>query len=151
MNPRVAFSLFLFAAFLNAQTGDDAPPQPTAGQTMKPLARGTDYAAASMMPQATMAAERVLRAGGNAFDAIVAGQAVLGVVQPNLNGVGSDAVLLIYDAKQKKVFSLNAEGTAPKLATIDWYKANQGAKIPVNDSLLSGTVPGAVDAWYILL
>ncbi len=120
-------------------------------QTMKSLARGAEYAAASMTPQATMTAERVLRSGGNAFDAIVAGQAVLGVTQPSSNGVGSDAVLLIYDAKQKKVFSLNAEGTAPKLATIEWYKANRNGKIPVNDTLLSGTVPGVVDAWYILL
>ena len=120
-------------------------------QTMKQLARGTEYAAASMMPQATLTAEHVLHTGGNAFDAIVAGQAVLGVVQPNMNGVGSDATLLIYDAKQRKVFSLNAEGTAPKLATIEWYKANQGGKIPVDDSLLAGTVPGVVDAWYILL
>jgi len=146
-----ALSIFLFVAGLNAQTGDDAAPQPSAGQTMKALARGTDYAAASMMPQATLAAERVMRAGGNAFDAVVAGQAVLGVVQPSTSGVGSDAVLLIYDAKEKRVFSLNAEGTAPKLATIEWYQAHQGGKIPVNDSLLSGTVPGVVDAWYILL
>jgi gamma-glutamyltranspeptidase/glutathione hydrolase len=151
MSRRLIFSLLLSAAILGAQGGDDAPPPSAAGQTMKPLVRGTQYAAASMMPQATLAAEHVMRAGGNAFDAIVAGQAVLGVVQPNLNGVGSDAVLLIYDAKQKKVFSLNAEGTAPKLATIEWYKANQGGKIPVNDTLLSGTVPGVVDAWYILL
>jgi gamma-glutamyltranspeptidase/glutathione hydrolase len=120
-------------------------------QTMKQLARGTEYAAASMMPQATLTAEHVLRSGGNAFDAIVAGQAVLGVVQPSMNGLGSDAVLLIYDAKQEKVVSLNAEGTAPKLATIEWYKQHQGGKIPGNDSLLSGTVPGVVDAWYILL
>ena len=56
-----------------------------------------------MAPQATLTAEHVLRAGGNAFDAIVAGQAVLGVVQPNLNGIGSDATLLIYDARNKKV------------------------------------------------
>ena len=118
---------------------------------MKTLARGADFAAASMMPQATLAAERVLRAGGNAFDAIVAGQAVLGVVQPASNGIGSDAVLLVYDAKAKKVFSINAEGTAPKLATIEWYKAHNGGKLPVDDSLLSGTVPGVVDAWYILL
>src|SRR5450432_3477588 len=151
MNRRAAFSLVLFAAVLSAQTDDDAPPPSSIAQTMKPLARGTDYAAASMMPQATLAAEHAMRAGGNAFDAIVAGQAVLGVVQPNLSGLGSDAVLLIYDAKQKKVFSLNAEGTAPNLASIEWYNANQGGKIPVNDGLLSGTVPGAVDAWYILL
>ena len=99
-------------------------------------------AATSMMPQATLAAEHVLRSGGNAFDAIVAGQAVLGVVQPNMNGMGSDAVLLVYDAKTQKVWSINAEGTAPKLATIDWYKKNKDGKIPTNDTLLSGTVPG---------
>ena len=107
------------------------------GQTMKQLARGTLFAAASMSPQATLAAEHMLRDGGNAFDAIVAGQAVLGLMQPSLNGMGSDAVLLIYDAKAQKVWSLNAEGTAPKLATIEWYKTHQGGKIPVNDSLLS--------------
>jgi len=139
-----------FALSLAAMTSLSAPAQP-ASQTMKQLARGTEYAAAAMMPQATLTAEHILRSGGNAFDAIVAGQAVLGVVQPNMNGVGSDATLLIYDAKQRKVFSLNAEGTAPKLATIEWYKANQGGKIPVDDSLLAGTVPGVVDAWYILL
>src|SRR6266568_1025149 len=108
MGGKTAFTLVLFAAGLNAQDGADRAPQAPGVQTMKQLARGTDYAAASMMPQATMAAERVMRAGGNAFDAIVAGQAVLGIVQPTANGVGSDAVLLIYDAKQKKVFSLNA-------------------------------------------
>ncbi len=146
-------ALLVAAASVSAQTGTaepEAAPRP-ANQTMKTLARGTEYAVASMMPQATMTAERVLRSGGNAFDAIVAGQAVLGVAQPSANGIGSDAVLLIYDANQKKVLSLNAEGTAPKLATIDWYKNHKDGKIPVNDSLLSATVPGVVDAWYILL
>jgi gamma-glutamyltranspeptidase/glutathione hydrolase len=133
-----------------ADAADGEPPRAPA-QTMKQLVRGTEYAASSMAPLPTLTAEHVMRSGGNAFDAMVAGQAVLGLVQPHLNGVGSDATLLIYDARAKKVFSLNAEGTAPKLATIDWYKKNQGGKIPVNDSLLSGTVPGAVDAWYILL
>jgi len=138
---KIALALSLVAvASLAAQT-----------QTMKQLARGTEYAVASMAPRATLTAEHVLQSGGNAFDAIVAGQAVLGIALPNLNGIGGDATLLIYDAKQKKVLSLNAEGTAPKLATIEWYKANQGGKIPVDDSLLAGTVPGVVDAWYILL
>jgi gamma-glutamyltranspeptidase/glutathione hydrolase len=104
-----------------------------------------------MKAEATRAAERILETGGNAFDAIVAGQAVLGVVDAAMNGIGSDAVLLIYDAKAKKVVSLNAEGTAPKLATIEWYKKNNGGKLPQSDGLLAGTVPGMVDAWYILL
>src|SRR5580658_7716073 len=121
------------------------------GQTMKQLVRGADFAAASMAPLPTLTAERILQAGGNAFDAIVAGQAVLGLVQPSLNGLGSDATLLIYSAKDNKVYSLNAEGTAPKLATIEWYKTHQGGKIPVNDTLLSATVPGVMDAWYIML
>lgn len=104
-----------------------------------------------MSPQASMAAERILHSAGNAFDAIVAGQAALALVDAASNGIGSDAVLLVYDARQKKVWSLNAEGTASKLATIDWYKKHQNRKIPVDDTLVSATVPGVVDAWYILL
>ena len=45
----------------------------------------------------------------------------------------------------------NAEGTAPRLATIDWYKKNLNNTLPQSDTLLSGTVPGVVDAWYLLL
>jgi len=120
-------------------------------QTMRPVIRGTQYAVTSMASQATMAAERILRSGGNAFDAIVAGQAVLALVDAASNGIGSDAVLLLYSARDRKVWSLNAEGTAPKLATIDWYRKHQNGKIPVDDTLLSATVPGVVDAWTILL
>jgi len=128
----------------------DEEERPTS-RTMRPLIRGRFYAAASMKAEATRAAERVLEAGGNAFDAIVAGQAALAVVDASANGVGSDAVILLYDARAKKVFSVNAEGTAPKLATIEWYQKNNGAKLPESDGLLAGTVPGVVDAWYILL
>jgi gamma-glutamyltranspeptidase/glutathione hydrolase len=128
----------------------DEEERPTS-RTMRPLIRGRFYAAASMKAEATRAAERVLEAGGNAFDAIVAGQAALAVVDASANGVGSDAVILLYDARAKKVLSVNAEGTAPKLATIEWYQKNNGAKLPESDGLLAGTVPGVVDAWYILL
>src|SRR5437870_10652480 len=120
-------------------------------RTMRPVIRGQHFAVASMKAEATRAAERILEKGGNAFDAIVAGQAVLGVVDQAMNGIGSDATLLVYDAKTKKVYSINAEGTAPRLATIEWYQQHNGGKLPVNDSLLSGTVPGCVDAWYLLL
>ncbi|MFB3826274.1 MAG: gamma-glutamyltransferase [Bryobacteraceae bacterium] len=119
--------------------------------TTRPVLRGREYAVSSMKPEATQVAERILRAGGNAFDAAVAGQAVLGLVDAANNGVGADAVLLVYDAAGKKPFSINAEGTAPRLATIEWFQKNQGGKIPVSDTLLSGTVPGVVDAWYTLL
>ena len=118
---------------------------------MRPVIRGTHAAVSSMKPEATRAAENILRAGGNAFDAAVAGQAVLALVDPASNGIGSDAEILVYDAKTRQPYSINAEAPAPKLATIEWYNKNNGGKIPTNDGLLSGSIPGTVDAWYILL
>jgi len=128
----------------------DQDEQPTGG-TMRPVIRGTHAAVSSMKPEATRAAENILRAGGNAFDAAVAGQAVLALVDPASNGIGSDAEILVYDAKTRQPYSINAEAPAPKLATIEWYNKNNGGKIPTNDGLLSGSIPGTVDAWYILL
>ena len=104
-----------------------------------------------MKAEATEAARRILDAGGNAFDAAVGGQAALGVTDFALNGMGSDAVLLVYNAREKRVYSVNAEPRAPKLATIEWYEKNNGGKIPESDGLLSGGLPGVVDAWYVLL
>jgi gamma-glutamyltranspeptidase / glutathione hydrolase len=142
--------LLVSAAGLVAQDAQ-GPQDVIRMSTMRPVVRGRTQAAASMKPEATQAAERILMAGGNAFDAAVASQAVLGLVDAASNGVGSDAVILVYDAKAKTVVSINAEGTAPKLATIDWYKKNLDGKLPQSDTLLSGTVPGVVDAWYLLL
>jgi gamma-glutamyltranspeptidase/glutathione hydrolase len=142
---RRVFAILLVVPALIAQTGR------VHRQTMRPVIRGTDYAVSTRKPQAAQVAERILRAGGNAFDAAVACQAALGITDAASNGVGSDAFILIYDAKAKHVYSINAEGTAPQLATIDWYKEHEGGKLPVNDGLLAGTVPGVVDAWYTLL
>jgi gamma-glutamyltranspeptidase/glutathione hydrolase len=122
-----------------------------AQRTMRPVIRGSNYAVSSRKPQATQAAERILRAGGNAFDAAVAGQAALCVTDPASNGVGGDAFILVYDAKEKKVYSVNAGGYSPRLATIEWYRKNNHGEIPENDSLLSATVPTSVDAWYTVL
>jgi gamma-glutamyltranspeptidase / glutathione hydrolase len=120
-------------------------------QTMRPVIRGRHAAVSSMKAEATEAARRILEAGGNAFDAAVGGQAALAVTDFSLNGVGSDAVILVYNARDKKVYSVNAEPRAPKLATIEWYEKNNGGKIPESDGLLSGGLPCVVDAWYTLL
>src|SRR5579872_4462595 len=138
-----SFVLFAIPQSL-AQSGDST-------QTMRPVIRGRHAAVASMKAEATEAARQILAMGGNAFDAAVGGQAALGVTDFSLNGVGSDAVVLVYNAREKKVYSVNAEPRAPKLATIDWYEKNNGGKIPESDGLLSGGIPGVVDAWYILL
>src|SRR3989454_2889337 len=148
---RIALAGALMGSLAGATMGQEGESETAANRTMRPIVRGQHFAVAAMKAKATRAAERILEKGGNAFDAIVAGQAVLGIVDAAMNGVGADATLLVYDAKTRKVYSINAEGTAPRLATIEWYKVHNGGKLPVNDSLLSGTVPGDVDAWYVLL
>ena len=61
-----------------------------------------------------------------------------------MNGVGTDAVMLVYDAEAKKV-SLDQRGPpAPKLATIEWYQKNNGGKLPTSDGLLAAA---ACPAW----
>jgi len=142
----IALLVCLFTA-----VGIPAQDQQETNHQMRPVIRGRQYAVSSMKLEATRAAVRILEAGGNGFDAAVAGQAALAVADAALNGMGSDAQILVYDAKAKKVLAMNAEGTAPRLATIDWYKEHNGGRLPVDDTLLSGTVPGVVDAWYILL
>ena len=137
---------FGLAPFASAQESPAAP-----AQTMRPVIRGRVAAISSMKAEATEAARRILAEGGNAFDAAVGGQAALAVTDFSFNGVGADAVLLVYLASQKKVVSINAEPRAPKLATIEWYEKNMGGKIPNSDGLLCGGIPGVVDAWYILL
>jgi gamma-glutamyltranspeptidase/glutathione hydrolase len=124
---------------------------PSLSGTMRPVIRGRQAAVSSMKPEATEAGRRILQAGGNAFDAIVAGQAALAVTDFPMNGVGSDAVVLVYDARKQAVFSINAEPRAPRLATIEWYQKNNDGKLPLSDGLLAGGIPGVVDAWYILL
>jgi gamma-glutamyltranspeptidase / glutathione hydrolase len=147
-----ACAVGLVALTLPAFAQDEPPEAPTRGpRTMRPVIMGQQYAVSSMKHQATAAAVRILEAGGNAFDAAVAGQAVLALVDPASNGYGSDAVVLVYDAKTKKVVSINGGGTAPKLATIDWYKQNNGGKLPIDDGLLSATVPGVIDVWFAML
>src|SRR5262245_61515221 len=141
----VATLVFLSTPLL-AQDDDTTP-----AATMRPVIRGRQAAVTSMKPEATEAARRILQAGGNAFDAVVAGQAALAVTDFALNGVGSDAVILFYDAKAKKVVSINAEPRAPKLATIEWYQQHHGGQLPNSDGLLAGGIPGVVDAWYLLL
>src|SRR5438874_622468 len=145
---RLALSMFLVAFASTAMAQDD---DPAASATMRPVIRGRQAAVSSMKPEATEVARRILQAGGNAFDAAVGGQAALAVTDFALNGVGSDAVILLYDAHTKKVFSINAEPRAPKLATIEWHKEHNDGKLPSSDGLLSGGIPGVVDAWYLLL
>src|SRR5262249_19071716 len=62
-----------------------------------------------------------------------------------------DAMILVYPAAERRVWSINATGTAPKLATIDWFERNAGGQIPANDGLFCASLPTVIDACYTLL
>jgi gamma-glutamyltranspeptidase/glutathione hydrolase len=72
------------------------------------------------------------------------------VLEPHQNGAGGEAPILIYSAGRKKAFSINGHGTAPRRATIDWFRAQEIDLIPAN-GFLPATVPAAFDAWITAL
>ncbi len=101
-------------------------------------------------PLAAQAGLRMLQAGGNAVDAAIATAAVMTVVEPCSNGLGSDAFCILWDGKE--LHGLNASGTAPQAWTPDYFKAKYGAdaKTPPKRGWDSVTVPGAVAGWVAL-
>ncbi|QNE48424.1 transferase [Glaciihabitans sp. INWT7] len=100
---------------------------------------------------ATASAQAVLERGGNAFDAAVAGAFVLHVVEPHLNGPGGDLVGIFATAlRPSEPVVLMGQGPAPRNATIEHYRA-QGFDLVPGAGALAAAVPGAVDAWLMLL
>ena len=117
--------------------------------TTRPEIRGTFGAVASTHWLASQAAMGVLERGGNAFDAAVAGGFVLQVVEPHLNGPGGEVPIALKPAGGA-VEIVCGQGPAPKAATIRAYR-DRGLDVVPGTGLLAATVPGAFDAWMLLL
>src|SRR5215467_4286253 len=111
------------------------------------VSRGGIVAAES--PLAAQAGVRILESGGNAVDAAIATNAVMGVVEPMMNGIGGDLFVIVYDAKANKLYGLNASGWAPKGLTIAFLQ-KQGLKEMPRSGVHTIDVPGAVDGWQRL-
>lgn len=109
---------------------------------------GTRGMVAAEHPAQARAGVHVLERGGNAFDAAVAVFYMTAVVEQHQAGIGGDAFILAYLAKEKRVIFLNGTGPAPKLATIERYRKEGG--IP-SSGMLANTVPGAVGAFDLAL
>ena len=105
---------------------------------------------AAESPLAAQAGVQMLERGGNAVDAAVAANAMMGLVAPMSNGIGGDLFAIVYEAKTGKIYGLNASGWAPAGLTIEFLK-NQGFHDMPARGVQSVTVPGAVDGWQKLL
>ena len=105
---------------------------------------------AAESPLAAQAGAQILERGGNAVDAAVAANVMMGLVAPMSNGIGGDLFAIVYDAKSGKLYGLNASGWAPAGLTIDFLKS-QGFRDMPQQGIQSVTVPGAVDGWQKLL
>jgi gamma-glutamyltranspeptidase/glutathione hydrolase len=119
----------------------------TQGRSMV-VSRGGIVATES--PLASQAGAMILAQGGNAVDAAVAANAVVGVVEPMMNGIGGDLFAIVYEAKTGKLYGLNASGWAPTKLSIEFLRAEGQDKMP-QEGIQSVTVPGAVDGWSKLL
>jgi gamma-glutamyltranspeptidase / glutathione hydrolase len=114
----------------------------------------------TVQPLAAMAGARILMQGGNAIDAAVATAAALNVTYPANVGIGGDLFAIIYIAKEKKVYQLNASGIAPSGETLahlnslgyQWNSANwgPGSGMP-SGGILTVTTPGSLWGWQAAL
>lgn len=105
--------------------------------------------ACTSQPLATQVALDILKAGGNAIDAAIAANALLGLVEPTGNGVGGDLFAIVWDAETKQLYGLNASGRSPKSLSINYFRENGYEKIPAYGPL-PVSVPGCVDGWFEL-
>ena len=138
-----------------ASTSAPAEPAPSAAAHADPTAfldrRSPVFTrrciASSSSPMATQVGFRVLAEGGNACDAALAMAGMMGVVEPMMSGLGGDTMILVWSAKDRKVFGLNGSGIAPSGASLDRVPA--GPFVPEHGPM-SVTIPGAFDGWCAL-
>src|SRR5688500_15537072 len=114
------------------------------------VALGRNGMIATSQALASAAGLKALQDGGNAIDAAITAAAVLAVVEPSMNGIGGDLLAIVWDAKTKKIYGLDATGRSAYAATPEEF-AKRGLKSMPGSGPLAVDVPGVVDGWSQLL
>src|SRR5215472_6263017 len=118
--------------------------------TTRPEIAGTFGVVASTHWIASSVGMAVLERGGNAFDAAAAVAFTLQIAEPHLNGPGGDAPIIIHSAKSGTQHVICGQGVAPDAATPEKFAA-LGLDLIPGTGLLPAVVPGAFDAWCLML
>lgn len=105
--------------------------------------------AATSQPLATQVAIDILKKGGSAVDAAIAANAALGLMEPQMCGIGGDLFAIVWDTKTQKLYGLNASGRSPKSLTREYLVEKGMTRMPYLGPLAIST-PGCVDGWFEL-
>lgn len=105
---------------------------------------------ATSQPLAVQVGLEILKRGGNAIDAAVAANAMIGVCEPQSCGIGGDLFVIYWDNASGKLYGLNASGRSPYAISMEKARKEGFEMLPVHHPY-SWSVPGAVDGWAMLL
>ncbi|MDP2575753.1 gamma-glutamyltransferase [Vibrio penaeicida] len=141
-------SLLLVSSFGFAnQAADGVAPEESTGLENKTLTTAKKWMVTAANPIATQAGADILAAGGNAIDAMVTVQLILGLVEPQSSGIGGGAFLVYWDAKGNRLTTVDGRETAPLAATPTLFQDEQGKPLKFYDAVVGGRsvgTPGTV-------
>lgn len=145
---RALFALLVlaFPVSRGRAQSDSGAALPVPGRSMVTTKLGI---VAASQPLAAKAGVEILERGGNAVDAAIAANAVMGLVEPHMNGVGGDLFAIVYEARTGTLHGLNAGGWSPTGLTPEFLRSKNLSRMP-NSGIYSVTVPGAVAGWDAL-
>ncbi len=150
MKTMLCFLLLTLVVLLLTAVPAEAERHPLApGRSGRSVVMAPNGMVATSQPLAVQAGLDVLKNGGNAVDAAIAANAMLGLVEPMSCGVGGDLFALVWDSKTQKLYGLNASGRSPYRATRELFASKKLRDIPTTGPL-SWSVPGCVDGWDAL-
>ncbi|MBR9789542.1 MAG: gamma-glutamyltransferase [Vibrionaceae bacterium] len=140
-------TLTLTSQALANQATDAVAPEQSTGVEQKQLVKAKNYMVTAANPIATQAGADVLEQGGNAIDAMVAVQLMLGLVEPQSSGIGGGAFLVYWDSDRQKLTTFDGRETAPLAATPQLCQDDKGQPLQFYDAVVGGRsvgTPGTV-------
>ena len=145
---KVFIALAISLQIAQAQdVADNVAPEFASGVTQKKLFKAKNQMVVAANPYASEAGYNILKKGGNAIDAMVVVQTVLGLVEPQSSGLGGGAFLVYFDAEKEKLKTYDGRETAPKAATPDMFLDDNGQPLSFFDAVIGGRsvgTPGTV-------
>ncbi|AYV22868.1 gamma-glutamyltransferase [Vibrio mediterranei] len=145
----ITISALLASSSVHAsqQAADAFAPEMATGTSDKQLVKAKDWMVTAANPEATQAGAEVLARGGNAVDAMVAVQLMLGLVEPQSSGIGGGSFLVYWDSKKQRLTTYDGRETAPSAANGDLFLDKNGKPLKFYDAVVGGRsvgTPGTV-------